>query len=64
MSLWLGVLLQAIRDIKNREHTRTAWQWLTDRDNIVFDMLSEALGYEPEGLRQLIFSGIPADTSI
>jgi hypothetical protein len=58
MSLWLAVLLQAIRDIKYNEYTYSAYKWLSDRDNIIFDTLAESLGYEPPALRELIFKNI------
>lgn len=61
MSLWLAVLLQAIRDIKYNEYTYSAYKWIKDKENPVFDMIAESLGYEPSALRELIFKNIPTN---
>ncbi len=58
LELWLAVTVLAIRDLKNNEHTYTAFQWLSDPGNIVFEMLSESLGYESSALRKMIFDNL------
>jgi hypothetical protein len=58
LSLWLSVLIQSVLDLKIKKYRQTAFQWLNDKENIVFEMLAESLDYSPEGLRKLIFENL------